>query len=56
MNITGAANQRVHVQSSSNLKDWEDVWFGWTGSAGVKQVDDGDTSQQAMFYRAVVEQ
>ncbi|MBP9900982.1 MAG: hypothetical protein V9H26_01505 [Verrucomicrobiota bacterium] len=56
LSITGAPNKWVHVQKSSDLRNWEDCWSGWMGAAGVKQVDDGDLSQKAMFYRAVVEQ
>ena len=58
LNITGAPNKWVRVQRSSDLKNWEDfLWppYIFMGSEGVKQVDDGDTSQKAMFYRAVVE-
>jgi hypothetical protein len=54
LNITGAANQWVHVQRSSNLKDWEEIWSGWMGAEGAHQCNDGDTSQKAMFYRVVV--
>jgi hypothetical protein len=54
LNVTGAPNKWVHVQKSSNLRDWEDIWSGFMGSEGVKQVNDGDTGQKVMFYRAVV--
>jgi len=55
LNITGAANQWVRLQRSSDLRNWENIWFGWMGSEGVKQVTDGDMGQKVMFYRAVVE-
>ena len=58
LSITGAPNKWVHVQRSSDLKNWEDFFWPsyiFMGSAGVKQVDDADLSQKAMFYRAVVE-
>jgi hypothetical protein len=56
LNVTGATNQWIHVQRSSNLINWEDCWSGWMGAEGVKSVDDTDMTQKAMFYRAVVEQ
>jgi len=55
LNITGASNKWVHVQRSSNLRDWEEIWYDWMGSAGEKQIIDGDTAQRAMFYRALVQ-
>ena len=55
LSITGAPNKWVHVQKSSDLKNWGDCWSGWMGSAGVRQVDDRGMSQEAMFYRVVVE-
>jgi len=66
LSISGAPNQRVRVQRSSDLKNWEDWWTNpnyhtffeivvFMGSAGVKQVDDYDTGQTMMFYRVVVE-
>jgi hypothetical protein len=55
LNLTGAHNRWVHVQRSSNLKDWEEIWYDWMGSTGEKQVIDGDTGQRVMFYRAFVE-
>jgi hypothetical protein len=54
LNITGAANQWVHLQRSSNLKDWEDIWSGFMGAEEIQQVNDGDTGQKATFYRVVV--
>jgi hypothetical protein len=54
LSITGAANQWVHLQRSSNLKDWEDMWSGWMGAEGVHQCNDGDLGQKLMFYRVVV--
>ena len=57
LNVTGAANQWVHLQRSSNLKDWEDLWSGWMGAEGVQQVNDRvsyDEGQTVMFYRVVV--
>jgi len=56
LNLTGAHNKWVHVQRSSNLRFWEEIWYDWMGSAGEKQVIDADTGQRAMFYRAFVEQ
>jgi hypothetical protein len=56
LNVTGAANQWIHVQRSSDLRNWEDCWSGWMGAQGVKQVDDGDMCPSRMFYRAIVEQ
>jgi hypothetical protein len=55
LNITGAANQWVLLQSSSDLKNWEDVWSGWMGTDGVRQCTGGDTGPKVMFYRVVVE-
>jgi hypothetical protein len=54
LNFTGPTNKWVRVQRSGNLKDWEDIWFGFMGAEGVQQVIDGDTGQKQMFYRAVV--
>jgi hypothetical protein len=54
LNITGAANQWVHVQRSSDLENWEDIWSGFMGSEGSYQCNDGDTGQKLMFYRVVV--
>jgi hypothetical protein len=59
LNITGAPNKWVHLQRSSNLKDWEDVWTDrgfsfFMGSEGVMQVTDWDTGPTAMFYRVIV--
>jgi len=56
LSISGAPNKWVRIERSSDLKNWEDYgsWM-WMGSAGVKQVDDGDTSQPMRFYRVVVE-
>jgi len=55
LSMTGAPNKWVQIQRSTDLKNWEALWSGWIGPEGVKQVDDGDTSQTMMFYRAVVE-
>ena len=54
LNISGAPNKWVHLQRSSNLKDWEDVWSGFMGAEGAHQCNDGDMGQKVMFYRAVV--
>ena len=60
LNITGAHN-RVRLQRSSDLQNWEDVgWpaWVWMGSEGVKQVTDWWTyeeGQRMMFYRVIVE-
>jgi hypothetical protein len=54
LNVTGAPNKWAHLQRSANLKDWEDIWSGFMGAEGVKQVNDRDTEQKAMFYRVVV--
>ena len=54
LNVTGAPDKWIHVQRSSSLKDWEEIWSGFIGSEGVQQVNDGDTRQKAMFYRVVV--
>jgi len=59
LSITGAPNKWVHVQKSSDLKNWEDCWSGWMGTSGVKHVDDRQSYEQgpkAMFYRVVVGQ
>ena len=53
-NITAAPNKWVRVQRSSNLRDWEDIWSGFTGAEGVHQCTDPDPGQERMFYRAVV--
>jgi hypothetical protein len=60
LNITGAPNKWVHLQRSSNLKNWEDVWTDhgfrfFMGSEGVMQVTDWDTGPTAMFYRVIVQ-
>ena len=34
LNITGAPNKWVHVQRSSNLKDWEEIWYDLDGVCG----------------------
>jgi hypothetical protein len=54
LDITGAPNKWVHLQRSSNLRDWEDIWSGWMGAEGIQQINDADTGQKAMFYRVVV--
>jgi hypothetical protein len=54
LNITGAVNQWVHLQRSSDLKDWEDIWSGFMGAEGTHQCNDSDTGQKVMFYRVVV--
>ena len=54
LNVTGAANQWIHLQRSSNLKDWEEIWSGWMGAEGAHQCTDGDLGQKAMFYRVLV--
>jgi hypothetical protein len=54
LNITGAPNKWVHLQRSSDLKNWEDIWSGWMGAEGACQCNDGDTGQKVMFYRVVV--
>jgi len=56
LNLSGEPNKPVHVQKSSNLKDWEDIWSGVMPADGLKQVTDGDTGQEARFYRAFVPQ
>ena len=54
LNITGAANQWVYLQRSTNLKDWQDMWAQvFMGEAGAGQIIDHDR-QGAMFYRVVV--
>ena len=61
LNITGAPNKWVRLQSSSDLKNWGDMWLWpqpnpfFMGPEGVKQVNDPDLGQQMMFYRVVVE-
>lgn len=65
LSVTGAANQWVRLQRSSDLKNWEDVawWFGlgnavFMGAEGVGQLYDRQSyeeGQNVMFYRAVVE-
>jgi hypothetical protein len=55
LNITGAANQWVEVQRSSDLKTWERVWSAWMGFDGFHKCTDGEMGQNVMFYRAVVE-
>ena len=60
LNITGAADQWVRLQRSSDLKNWEYAQeVGWLiGSEGVKQVTDYYSymeGQRMMFYRVVVE-
>jgi hypothetical protein len=54
LNIAGAPNKWARLQRSSDLKTWEDLWFGWMGAEGVRQCNDGDMGQKVMFYRAVV--
>jgi hypothetical protein len=59
LTITGATNKWVRFQRSSNLRDWEDVWFGdavFMGPEGVQQYTDWEagTHAKVMFYRAVV--
>jgi hypothetical protein len=63
LNITGAANQWVRLQRSSDLRTWEDVpWSSggtvFMGAEGVGQLYDRQSyyeGQKVMFYRAVVE-
>jgi len=51
LNVTGAPNNWALVQRSGNLKDWEDLGWGFLGMEGIVQVDDTDTGQGAMFYQ-----
>jgi hypothetical protein len=54
LNITGAPNKWVHLERSSNLEDWEEIWSGWMGADGVTQCTDSDLGQKVMFYRVIV--
>jgi len=57
LTVTGAAGQWARLQRSSDLKNWEGIWSGFMGAAGVQQVNDRvsyDEGQPVMFYRVVV--
>jgi hypothetical protein len=64
--VSGAPNEWVRVQTSSNLKDWEYVWLRhgnqlstavFMGAEGVQEATDvsSGTGEKMMFYRVVVE-